>query len=390
MDWLNTRFAASCSLRPTAVEISATVPTPSTCESASTRKLRFPAEPTPAIAASPRRPTKYRSTRKYSVWNSMPAAIGTAIAMRCRCGGPRFRSFMRLCYPRTKAIVRRHPSPSGPATQTRAANPPPRRAARHTHPFQVLAADPGRPGAMSPGETRSPLRLAARMRPTSSADTLTGCTQSIFLSAGVWRGRGKLHELGPFGDLFADRDIEGLADSVRWCAERVLHLHGLEDQQGLAPCDARAGLDQQRHDPAGHDRADVALGHGLFSDVRERVDILEAMVRATKEDIAVPVAHQAGGIKGAPVERQARIGRGELQALQLEGTRNELQLVAAGNRPDHEVALGTLRAEMKGPGGRGVEPPAVGAAPDLGAGTLMSPLALELDDPQGGGDERLD
>src|SRR5882762_7877362 len=182
MDWLNTRFAASGSLRPTAWEISATVPTPSTCESASTRKLRFPAEPTPAIAASPRRPTKYRSTRKYSVWNSMPAAIGTAIAMRCPRSGPWVRSFMRACY-----------------------------------------------------------RTGRRMESTSGGRRERG---------------GELDQLCAFRHLFADRDVEGLADPVRRRSERVLHLHRFQDQQRLAPRHARSGLDQQGHDAPGHDRPD--------------------------------------------------------------------------------------------------------------------------------------
>jgi hypothetical protein len=50
-------------LRPTACEISATVPTPSTWVSARMMNMTLPAALTPATAASPRRATKYRSTK---------------------------------------------------------------------------------------------------------------------------------------------------------------------------------------------------------------------------------------------------------------------------------------------------------------------------------------
>src|SRR4030088_1469081 len=101
---------------------------------------------------------------------------------------------------------------------------------------------------MSVGANWSPVKLAASMRPSSSADTLTGCTPPIVLGAEVRRGGRELHQFAPFRDLLADRDVEGLADSVRRGTERVFHLHRFEDQQRLAARDARAGLDQQGHD----------------------------------------------------------------------------------------------------------------------------------------------
>jgi hypothetical protein len=55
------------SLRPTACEISATVPTPSTWVRANTMNMTLPAAPTPAMAASPKPATKYRSIKKYKV-----------------------------------------------------------------------------------------------------------------------------------------------------------------------------------------------------------------------------------------------------------------------------------------------------------------------------------
>ena len=62
--WLKVEFASAWSLRPTACDISVTVPTPSTCVNASTMNMTLPAAPTPASAASPKRATKYKSTRK--------------------------------------------------------------------------------------------------------------------------------------------------------------------------------------------------------------------------------------------------------------------------------------------------------------------------------------
>src|ERR1700735_4979546 len=55
------------------------------------------------------------------------------------------------------------------------------------------------------------------------------------------------HQLGTLADLFADGDVEGLADAIRGSAGGVLHLHRLEDQQRLALGDARAGFHEQRH-----------------------------------------------------------------------------------------------------------------------------------------------
>ncbi len=63
-DCVNTNCACSRSLRPAACEMSVVVPTASICVMASTRNVRLPAMPTPARASLPRRPTKYRSTRK--------------------------------------------------------------------------------------------------------------------------------------------------------------------------------------------------------------------------------------------------------------------------------------------------------------------------------------
>ena len=66
-DWLKMRLAPGWSLRPAAWATSATVPAPSICVSARITNVTVPALLTPAMAASPRRDTKYRSTRKYSV-----------------------------------------------------------------------------------------------------------------------------------------------------------------------------------------------------------------------------------------------------------------------------------------------------------------------------------
>src|SRR5580765_1538546 len=93
-DWLNTRFACAWSLAPAACATSATVPTPSICVRARITNPAVPALLTPAMAASPRRETKYRSTRKYKVWNSMPIAIGTASPISSRVMEPWVRSFI--------------------------------------------------------------------------------------------------------------------------------------------------------------------------------------------------------------------------------------------------------------------------------------------------------
>ena len=63
-DWLKTRRAASRSLRPVACAISAVVPTPSICVSASTKNIRLPDRLTAATAVLPSMPTNFRSTRK--------------------------------------------------------------------------------------------------------------------------------------------------------------------------------------------------------------------------------------------------------------------------------------------------------------------------------------
>ena len=56
--------------------------------------ISVPAALTPATDASPSPATKYRSTRKYSVWNTMPAAIGAAMARMFREIESWVRSFM--------------------------------------------------------------------------------------------------------------------------------------------------------------------------------------------------------------------------------------------------------------------------------------------------------
>ncbi len=63
-DWLKSKSARWCSLRPAACEIKVVVPTPSIWVIASTTNMRLPATPTPATASLPRRPTQKRSTRK--------------------------------------------------------------------------------------------------------------------------------------------------------------------------------------------------------------------------------------------------------------------------------------------------------------------------------------
>jgi hypothetical protein len=62
IDWLNTLLALCGCCAPTACETMATVPTLRTMVSASTTNQMLPAAPTPAMAASPSRETKYRST----------------------------------------------------------------------------------------------------------------------------------------------------------------------------------------------------------------------------------------------------------------------------------------------------------------------------------------
>src|SRR5437868_5669732 len=92
--WLNTRLASSRSLRPTACATSATVPTPSTCIKALTRKPALPAAATPAIAASPSPDTKYRSTSWHIMIVIMPTTIGGAMLRMWLTMEPRVRSFM--------------------------------------------------------------------------------------------------------------------------------------------------------------------------------------------------------------------------------------------------------------------------------------------------------
>ncbi len=63
-DWLKTWIARSFEPAPTAFDTSVVAPTPSICVSARTMNIRFPANPTAAMASFPSLPTKYRSARK--------------------------------------------------------------------------------------------------------------------------------------------------------------------------------------------------------------------------------------------------------------------------------------------------------------------------------------
>src|SRR4051812_49109410 len=93
-DWLNTRLARSRCCAPTACDTSATVPTLSTCVSASTTNQMLPAEVRPAMAASPHFDTKYRSVKKYKVCTRMPIAIWIDMVAMCPGMEPELRSFM--------------------------------------------------------------------------------------------------------------------------------------------------------------------------------------------------------------------------------------------------------------------------------------------------------
>lgn len=105
-----------------------------------------------------------------------------------------------------------------------------------------------------------------------------------------WRRRGRLEldQLDAFGHLVSDRKPQRLHLAVRRCSDGMFHLHGLEDQEGRAFCDARARLDQQRDNLARHRRDQSAFRAGAFAAVIQRIvitDYVPALITYFDQDL---------------------------------------------------------------------------------------------------------
>jgi len=108
---------------------------------------------------------------------------------------------------------------------------------------------------------------------------------------GVWQppwasfGGLERQQLHAFRHLIAHAVQHGFDDAVGRCRERVLHLHGLHDDQRCALGDGLPRGGQHGDDLAGHRRRQLAAFVVGLAGMGERVVALQRPVRTAGEDV---------------------------------------------------------------------------------------------------------
>src|SRR5215207_6344406 len=91
-------------------------------------------------------------------------------------------------------------------------------------------------------------------------------------------------------DLIADGAAETLEPPRSRRTDRMIHLHGLHDEQRRAFLD-RARLGKERDDPSGHRRGEPALGAGPFAGLIQGIDRREEMTASIEEHMTLLARH---------------------------------------------------------------------------------------------------